>query len=247
MAYTEFDWEYDRKRRREDEQTSSPYDEGPGGIYDTPRTAVGTREPKDLFGQLLDSENGFVSKQSKTLIPGGEDFLDAIKGEQVDTPEEQGIPDVEELRAEPWTTEFEQAALARADELVGERYNALRQQRQMTLARQGVGPDSPLYGRRMGELDVEQAKELSSFRRRLQIEKIDRRQRNLEKARGVEQQAENIEQQRLMLLLALMSGGPDVLGRLASAWGQASGQAGQEAGEAWGGLGDLLGTFFGGD
>lgn len=155
-----------------------------------------------------------------------------------------GIPDIDELRAEPWTTEFEQAALARADELVAERYNALRQQRAEEMARRGVTPDSPFYMSEMRKVDAEQARELSNFRRNLQVEKIDRRQRNLREARSVESLVDAMERQRLSELYSMVSGMPyQADPNIAALLAQQGALAQQGQADLWGGIGDLAGEW----
>ncbi|MDR7534694.1 MAG: hypothetical protein QN162_15340 [Armatimonadota bacterium] len=158
-----------------------------------------------------------------------------------------GSSDIDELRAAPWTSAFEQAALAQADELVNQRYQALREQRAQELARRGITPDSGLWQREMGRIDRDAAREAAAFRRNLQLQAIDRRQRNLAAARAIEAMMENIERQRLFDLLAMLSGNPNYAGAagqaaagLAPLLGQQAALFGQAAGSAFGNLGDLF-------
>lgn len=227
---------------------------GPGGS-----TGAGG----DLYGDLLGGgkDGPEADPLMRTLpwkpAPGtqGPEFPGSIIGRGAEDPANGqvvdeaagGIPDVNELRAEPWTTEFEQAALSRADELASEKYNALRQAKQMEMARRGIGPDSPLYQKFMDRIDADQAREGAGFRRNLQIEKVDRRQKNLAAARLIEQQADTMERQRMMDLLQMMSGAPNLLGQqaniqqlIAQITGQRAASAEAGASSAMGGVGDLL-------
>jgi len=161
-----------------------------------------------------------------------------------------GFSDIDELRAEPWSTEFEQQALSRADELVSERYNVMRQRRAMELARQGMDPRSRFYQSQMQKIDQDQARELSGFRRELQLKKVSERERRLAAARGVEYSLDQQERQRLMDILAMISGDPNytmgasgIAQSLAQLFGQQQALATQQSGESFGNLGDLFGML----
>ena len=165
-------------------------------------------------------------------------------------PTGSGFRDIDELRAEPWSTEFEQSALARADELASERYNVLRKKKSMEMAQRGLDPRSRLYGRAMDEIDRDQAREASSFRRDLQLRKIGERERRTAAARGVEYQLDQTERQRLMDLVAILSGDPNytmgasqIGASLAGLLGQQQALATQSAADSFGGLGDLFGML----
>ncbi len=163
-----------------------------------------------------------------------------------------GSRDIDELRAEPWTTEFEQAALARADELVNERYKALREQKAMELASRGILPGSGLWEREMGRIDRAAAREMADFRRELQLKKIDLRQQRLAQARAIEAMMESMERQRLFDLLAMLSGDPNyalAAGQLVTSLvpllGQQAAMFGSGASQAFGNLGDLFAMLLG--
>lgn len=177
-------WEEQERQRR---QTAQPNPQQPRLGNDDRVTAPGQQMP----GQVIPADDPRANPAE---------------------PESSGYGDIDELRAAPWTTAFEQAALSRGDELVNERYNTTRQQRTTDLARRNIDPKSPLFQREMGRIDQDQAKELADFRRKLQLESIDRRQRNLGQARTLETQIDEQERQRMMDLLSVLTGNPNFVG-----------------------------------
>lgn len=206
----------------------------------SPDDDVWYKQPETPGGGLLPP--GFEGP----LMPGGA----GVPGQKPPATEAQGgegFADIDELRAEPWTTEFEQAAISRADELVGQKWNTVRQARTMDLARRNIDPTSPLWQSEMGKIDRDQAREVADFRRKLQIEKVDRRQRNLEQARGLEQNLHNMERQGIFDLLAIIAQNPGFIQSAGNMAGQGAGisaalarSLGLEANEAYGSAGDMF-------
>lgn len=156
-----------------------------------------------------------------------------------------GVPDIDELRAEPWSTAFEQAAIARADELSGEKYNSLRQQRAEEMARRGITPQSPFWQSEMRKIESEQARESSGFRRQLQIEKIDRRERRTREARELELLLDQLEQQRISQMFGLLGGGFEPDEGLLQFLSQQQAAGGQGISSGLGGIGDLIAAWLG--
>lgn len=240
------EWEWDQEKEKEGyEFAPSEGEEYPGGWaqpeynMEIPRGGGSRSEPEpDLFRSLL---RGSAPSAQQPTIGGGS--FEELFGSGGGGEGGYGSPDVDELRAEPWSTEFEQAAISRADELSSQKYNSLRQQRADEMARQGIGPDSPFWQSEMRKIDAEQAGDSSKFRRQLQLEKVDKRQSNLREARSVELMMDMLERQRIMDMLGLSGGGLDP--NLAAILGGQASEAGRAAGEASGGLGELIAALIG--
>ena len=203
-----------------------------GGLLPTPRAPI-SGDRRIEYAQAPAGGGAPLAGEPSPGVPAG-----------------SGFSDIDELRAEPWSTEFEQQALARADELVGERYNVMRQRRAMEMARQGMDPRSKFYQSQMAKVDQDQARELSNFRRDLQLKKVSERERRLAAARGVEYSLDQQERQRLMDILAMISGDPNytmgasgIAQSLAQLFGQQQALATQQSGESFGNLGDLFGML----
>lgn len=156
-----------------------------------------------------------------------------------------GVPDIEELRGDPFSSAFEQAAIARADELSGEKYNSLRQQRAEEMARRGITPQSPFWQSEMRKIESEQARESSAFRRQLQIEKIDRRERRTREARELELLLDQLEQQRISQMFGLLGGGFEPDEGLLQFLSQQQAAGGQGISSGLGGIGDLIAAWLG--
>jgi len=155
-----------------------------------------------------------------------------------------GVPDIDYLRGEPWSGGFEQAAIARADELVSQKYNALRRQRAQEMSNRGIGPDSPFWQSEMRKVEQAAAQESAGFRRQLQIDKMGERRSRLAEARSVEVLLDQMERQRISEMMAYLTGNQfQPTSELANILGAQSAAAGQGVGQAAGGIGEIISAW----
>lgn len=135
---------------------------------------------------------------------------------------------LDRLLADPYSTEYEQAALARASDLASQQYKTLRQQRTDELARRGMVPESPYWQSEMAAIDRAQAQGSADFANQLQVERMNRQREALAQALQIE-----------LALAQMEKAGGGMSAGMAGGGGSMGGSGG---GGGWGAVGSLSGV-----